>query len=264
MNKKKILEIYRKDKQLYSKIIKDLYKVINNKNILNVTLNDYLLFTPIPTLLMTYNNDIYYNFNNYYFYHSDNIYRILNGNICIPSYRYNTVPFMYNINDKRVISNVYYYEIFISTHRFRESFAGETLSFGYGLFNSNNSNIHVGWLMDSVGYHSDDGCIFKNGYKYNKNITFGLGDIVGAGIEYIEKDTFKIFFTKNGKLIYKDIMFLTNKNIYPQVSLYYSAGIFINFGEVNFAYDFTNHNNPNIICTKNTFINNYRFKYRKL
>ena len=98
-----------------------------------------------------------------------------------------------------------------------------------------------GWDALSFGYHGDDGGIFHSsgGMIERFGPTFGTGDTVGCGIDYIQQG---IFFTLNGKFLgygWKNIgtEFLLN-DLYPVVGIDTNALIAFNFGTTKpFKFD---------------------------
>lgn len=57
-----------------------------------------------------------------------------------------------------------------------------------------------GWNVWSFGYHSDDGNVYEGAATYSIGLgeTFGYGETVGCGIDYM---TGTYFFTLNGKIV---------------------------------------------------------------
>lgn len=100
-----------------------------------------------------------------------------------------------------------------------------------------------GWDSLSFGYHGDDGGIFHSsgGMVERFGPTFGKGDTVGCGIDYVAQ---AIFFTLNGKFLgygWKNIgvEFLHN-DLYPVVGIDTNALIALNFGTTKpFQFDLT-------------------------
>ncbi len=109
-------------------------------------------------------------------------------------------------------------------------------------------NFHIhsrmpGWDSLSFGYHGDDGGIFHSsgGMVEHFGPTFGKGDIVGCGIDYVAQ---AIFFTLNGKFLgygWKNIgVDFLQKNLYPVVGIDTNAFITLNFGTTKpFKFDLT-------------------------
>jgi hypothetical protein len=98
-----------------------------------------------------------------------------------------------------------------------------------------------GWDSRSFGYHGDDGGIFHSsgGMVERFGPTFGVGDTIGCGIDYVAQG---IFFTLNGKFLgygWKNIgvEFLHN-DLYPVVGIDTNAPISLNMGTTRpFKYD---------------------------
>jgi len=102
-----------------------------------------------------------------------------------------------------------------------------------------------GWDSHSVGYHGDDGRIFFGGGSTSSSSqfgpTFGTGDTVGCGIDYVTRG---IFFTLNGQFLgygWKNIRSeLLDRNWFPVVGIDTNAPIRLNFGrspQHPFLYD---------------------------
>jgi len=68
---------------------------------------------------------------------------------------------------------------------------------GLGLCNGLAVNFHgmPGWYRGMWGYHGDDGILFlERGFGPNYSETYGVGDVVGCGVDKEQN----LFFTKNG------------------------------------------------------------------
>jgi hypothetical protein len=235
-----------------------------------VTNNPYVAynsFYPLPTHLITdeyvLHNKIVHNVNNdniYSFYGTPNKNRILFGNRKLPSYDKYPIPFTFPIIINKKIelvnSNVYYYELTIMEN-IRESWLNETISIGYGSVNLP-INTNPGWNNNSFGYHLDDGSFQCNHLIY-KNVgpICNKDDIVGIGIIYISKNTYKPFLTFNGTLIELDfIQSISIKfDIVPIIGYDHSNKIKLNFSQEEFKFNVKNylHNNK-IISNENLFI----------
>jgi SPRY domain len=97
-----------------------------------------------------------------------------------------------------------------------------------------------GWDADSYGYHGDDGGIFHNAGHMIRPFgpKFGVGDVVGCGIDYQEQS---IFYTLNGTFLgYAfdkiDATTLATQDLYPVVGMDTNCLVQVNFG--------TNPNGP--------------------
>ncbi|KAF5392559.1 hypothetical protein D9757_002118 [Collybiopsis confluens] len=98
-----------------------------------------------------------------------------------------------------------------------------------------------GWETNSWGYHGDDGCSFaaeRNGTSYGP--TFGLGDIIGCGIDF---STHRAFFTKNGTYlgpVFENVG--RGIELYPTVGLQHiGESVKVNFGHEPFRFDIDYH-----------------------
>jgi hypothetical protein len=87
----------------------------------------------------------------------------------------------------------------------------------------------------------------KRGDKQYKE--YGLNDTVGAGIIYCINNTYKFFFTLNGKL-FSDMFEITTLNkLIPMINFNYNAPVKVNFNKSRFKYDFRRHILPIVIST---------------
>lgn len=99
-----------------------------------------------------------------------------------------------------------------------------------------------GWDTYSYGYHGDDGGIFHGAGDMSQHFgpSFGQGDTVGCGIDYVLGG---IFFTLNGKFLgygWTDVeMSLLKQDLYPTVGVDTNFPVDCNFGEQPFAFDLT-------------------------
>jgi hypothetical protein len=98
-----------------------------------------------------------------------------------------------------------------------------------------------GWDVHSFGFHSDDGGIFHARGEMLKSFgpTFGIGDTVGCGIDYLSHC---IFYTLNGRLLGPAFSgtpeSLTQQALYPVVGMDTRGGLDCNFGiDRPFVYD---------------------------
>lgn len=251
MLKNELINLYKNDKKTFEEKIKKLYYQNNLVKINNITLKDFLLIVKLPSTFIL-EDDTYCNMFDHYSYHGNNIFYTLYSNQSIPFILESPIPFNFVNYDQKYISNVYYYEITLDKERFREELNNEMVSFGYSI-KTVIDNFHIGWNNYSIGYHSDDGNIFMNSYQYNSLEKYNIGDTVGAGIIYKDVNKYEIFFTKNGELIVEGITFNNSQHIYPSLSFKHSVGISVNFGKYNFKYDFSQHIDPHILSTYNSY-----------
>jgi hypothetical protein len=98
-----------------------------------------------------------------------------------------------------------------------------------------------GWDPYSFGYHGDDGGIFHSSGSMLKNFgaTYGVGDTVGCGIDYVNQC---IFYTLNGQFLgaaFTDLsMDVLKKDWFPVVGLDSNCLVQCNFGcDKPFLYD---------------------------
>lgn len=88
---------------------------------------------------------------------------------------------------------IYYFEVKI-TNRGKDGF----ISVGYAIKSASLSRL-TGWEPGTIGYHADDGNLYRGaGTGSTFGPAYSTNDIVGCGINFIEKS---FFFTKNGVLI---------------------------------------------------------------
>lgn len=133
------------------------------------------------------------------------------------------------------VENIRYMEI-----QFKESFS-ENSCFSVGFTTINDFNIvfeqnwMLGWSKDSIGYHSDDGLICREGCaQVHKKEKFTHRDTIGFGIQ-TKKNV--VFFTKNGKLIYHcAFSFFWNITLYPAIVMDDFFSYQINHGEEKFQF----------------------------
>jgi hypothetical protein len=102
-----------------------------------------------------------------------------------------------------------------------------------------------GWDNHSFGYHGDDGGIYHSsgGMVDHFGPTFGAGDTVGCGIDYVCQG---IFYTLNGKFLgyaWKGLdLDLLQNDLYPVVGIDTNAPISVNFGNKPFRYNLKKFN----------------------
>ncbi len=92
-----------------------------------------------------------------------------------------------------------------------------------------------GWDTHSFGYHSDDGAIFHGRGRQLASYgpCFGVGDVVGCGINYHEQS---LFFTLNGKYLGNAFTKLPDGIFHPVVGIDAHVNIEVNFGRAPFMF----------------------------
>lgn len=262
-----LLEDYKDDKKTLYKIFKKIYHLQTGLIIYRPKLQYLLLFTPLPKYFKTKDfGDLYLNICGKYSYHGDPSSNILMGNVMLPHQDLSPIPFFfqykYNFKNKYLTSNIFYFEIKVDTHSFRSPWSTQSIAIGVGSIDTPIKNNHVGWTRHTVGYHSDDGNVFSDNQILCNLPAYSYGDVIGCAIEYCDEFSYKIYFTKNGKLLPFAKLLYTNKYLTPMISLDHSASIETNFGERNFKFDVEYLKSPFVISTYNYFIHNY-FKLSK-
>jgi hypothetical protein len=262
ITKQLLLENYFTNNKEILSIFKKLYYLVMGIKIYKMNLQYVLLFTPLPRYFkITDHSSKFINMYNKYSNCDDTANSILMGNVILPHPSTCPIPFLfqhkYNNRFRYTISNVYYYELTVDKNSFKEPFANQAISIGYGAIRTPINYNFVGWAKHTVGYHSDDGMIYADNVIIAKSDNYSNGDIVGAGLIYLEKNKYKIFFTLNGNLINLYQTLITTKKLTVMMNIHHSSAVKINFGETNFLFDFTTLITSNIITTKNNFIDNF-------
>ncbi|KAL7550765.1 hypothetical protein ACHAWF_017007 [Thalassiosira exigua] len=115
----------------------------------------------------------------------------------------------------------------------------ECIAIGLTTSSFDSSTKMPGWVKESYGYHGDDGTIFEEGKKVSQDApSFGPGDTVGVGLDYVTR---RVFFTNNGKLVrFSSLKVKKNvveRGLFPTIGVDTSRPIFINFGQQPFKFD---------------------------
>jgi hypothetical protein len=98
-----------------------------------------------------------------------------------------------------------------------------------------------GWNSVSFGYHSDNGGLYHGSGRMQKRAgTFGTGDTVGMGIDYVTRG---IFVTKNSKFLgfgWDDLPFdyLEETRLYPMVGIDSKEAVVLNYCGVDRPFQF--------------------------
>ena len=100
-----------------------------------------------------------------------------------------------------------------------------------------------GWDAESYGYHGDDGAIFHGrGRQLSKyGPSFGLGDVVGRGIDYSDST---VFFTLNGVSLGTAFHLRPRANateLCPTVGVDAAVCVTLNYGREPFVFDLLQH-----------------------
>jgi len=272
---KELLRICQTNKDLAKKYITKLYHQYNPiyENIkVNKPLLSLISFAPLPYEFQTEylsKNDTVNKSNNIYSFLGEPGNRILYANRRVPSCDKDAVPFTIPITTddttELIQSNVFYYEVTILPAHIREPFNNQCVSIGFGTNRTPYLN-HVGWTEESWGFHSDDGNFMNSNRAYNVTQPWGLGDTVGVGLIYDNKNEYRLLLTKNGIIIDDNNKIKTHLELYPMIGLDLSSPIFVNWGQKKFKFELQKYISCNKIINNNiTFlsrprdITSYRF-----
>lgn len=92
---------------------------------------------------------------------------------------------------------IFYFEMVLKEDR--RSSGNPTAGIGFTSDVSSGYNDFPGWGFNSIGYHGDDGTVVFHHEQLKNNLrTYGVGDIVGAGIGMFVSQKAWVFFTQNG------------------------------------------------------------------
>ena len=272
---KELLRICQTNKDLAKKYITKLYNQ-HNSIYENITVKKPLLslisFVPLPYEFQTEylsKNDTVTKSHNIYSFLGEPGNRILYANRRVPSCEKDSVPFTIPVttdaNTELIQSNVFYYEITILPAHIREPFSNQCISIGFGTNRTQYLN-HVGWTEESWGFHSDDGNFMNSNKAYNVTQPWGLGDTVGVGLIYDNRNEYRLLLTKNGIIIDDNNKIKTHLELYPMIGLDLSSPIFVNWGQKKFKFELQKYISCNKIINNNiTFlsrprdITSYRF-----
>lgn len=265
----KIIKYTKNDNKFPIKYLLNLFNYHNDFISLPININTPLAaikcFIPLPTnfQIIEYNKNKIKKENNDYNVYIKPINFTLMGDKFLPCKETKSpIPFSFPVyNDTNVeilISNVYYYEVTLTSNKNIDGWLNEVISIGYSS-NKVITNAHIGNIFGSFGFFSSTGNIrYNNNIMHNTHINYKAGDTIGAGIIYITENQIKPFFTYNEKLIY-----IYDKTIdillpyFPAIGYYYSNSIHVNFSTSKFKFDIKNiisKYSNNIISTDNLFI----------
>ena len=268
---KDLLLICQKDKE----IAKEYFKKIFNKVFNNYC--DLQIEKPLSLIMGTYplpnefnisilkNQDAFEKRKDYYFFTGTPGDRILFSTRRLPIVGSDPVPFMFPITKtigptekitKPILSNTFYFEIFIYGKQFRKGWANECLSLGFGTVCTNYKN-QVGWTDKSWGFHSDDGFYINNNISKPYSEPWEPNDTIGVGLTYVSKNNYKIFLTKNGLLCNDEESFTCEDVLIPMIGFDYSYPVKVNWGTDDFLFDLEKYvSYSQILSTTNTFLSN--------
>jgi len=280
LNYKELLLVCQKDKELAKKYFKKKFnKFFKNYNELEIEkpLSLIMGFYPLPDEFIIHNlnkEDSVERRKDYYFFTGTPGDRILFGNRRLPIVGEDPVPFMIPITKnkitKPILSNTFYFEIYILNKKFRKAWKNECLSLGFGTSNTYYKN-QVGWTQKSWGFHSDDGHYINNNKSKIYSNIWKPDDIVGVGLTYVSKNNYKIFLTINGLLCNDEESFICEEILIPMFGFDYSNPIKINWGQEEFKFDLVNYiNNSQILSVHNNFllknecIDNYKVDFKNI
>eukprot|EP01091_Cochliopodium_minus_P009608 TRINITY_DN2398_c0_g1_i1.p1 TRINITY_DN2398_c0_g1~~TRINITY_DN2398_c0_g1_i1.p1 ORF type:complete len:324 (-),score=83.47 TRINITY_DN2398_c0_g1_i1:7-978(-) len=138
------------------------------------------------------------------------------------------------IHDKIYFKGVDYFEV-----KVKSVINCIAVGIGDDFFDGNNRL--VGWNVNTLGYHSDDGTLrnYEDGYC-NTLKTYESGDVVGFGVDW-DRDIF--FATKNGEMV-GIRKFAMRKDIayYPTISSSaHNEQLSVNLGREPFLFDLENY-----------------------
>jgi hypothetical protein len=129
---------------------------------------------------------------------------------------------------------IFYYEIKITQVTNNNLDRSCDVSVGFMTAAMNVVSKSPGLEIGTFGFNGSDGHIYANqsmNDKYNKK--FGMGDVIGCGVNFIDKT---IFYTKNGVnlgVAFKDV----KTSLYPVIGLKDGNGVVTNFGQSEFIYN---------------------------
>eukprot|EP00297_Palpitomonas_bilix_P013824 CAMPEP_0113893632 /NCGR_PEP_ID=MMETSP0780_2-20120614/16213_1 /TAXON_ID=652834 /ORGANISM="Palpitomonas bilix" /LENGTH=217 /DNA_ID=CAMNT_0000883969 /DNA_START=200 /DNA_END=853 /DNA_ORIENTATION=+ /assembly_acc=CAM_ASM_000599 len=136
-----------------------------------------------------------------------------------------------------VDTDLYYFEMKIA----RLGASNEFCTCSIGVTSGPIFSLHnpVGWDEGTFGYHGDDGCAYEQIGRKGRGVQFGPitkeGDVVGCGLNFIEKT---IFFTHNGRMLGHAFHMIPEAPIFPTFSVKNEGEtIAVNLGCFPFLFD---------------------------
>ena len=124
-----------------------------------------------------------------------------------------------------------------------------------------------GWCLSSFGYHSDNGGLYHgSGHARQRTESWGPGDTVGMGVDYVSKT---IFVTKNGRFLGSayDVFhtdFLANQDLYPVVGMDSKDTVHVNYGAKQFHFNLASYchrQQQNMVPAKSRISTKFQFTH---
>ncbi len=245
--------------------LKHIQMLLNHHYCMNIKNSKIIFFlnmVPLPKqLFLKHTDNTVDRVSNIYTFIGNREQFILPGDIVIPNKIFSPIPFTfpYIINNEHhlILSNVYYFEVYITSINTLESWDSMNIGIGFGYSGVDLVNSLIGWSNDTIGYNSLSGNVYTGQYNDKYLKPFGPNDTVGAGIIYNEND-YTVFFTLNGVLL-GTFKYNTPFKIIPLVSLCHCNSVLVNFSTMEFKYDFTKHIDNNVLSLHNEYIKNALF-----
>lgn len=94
----------------------------------------------------------------------------------------------------------------------------------------------IGWAPGTWGYHSDDGSILMDNFRFDKGLPYKATSVVGVAIDRTEK---KVWFTLDGTKV-SEVLENVVGQLFPAVSFQGYAKVRVNFGtdeKVEFKFE---------------------------
>lgn len=170
----------------------------------------------------------------------------------------NPNPFTYNIDavsnamDDNENANIIFNRVMSAKYHFYQlkiTECGPNSAIGIGLANQQVSPYkYPGWEKKTLGYHSDDGILFKRGQHDKALPKCTVGDVMGCGIRFVDRDISKlptgngdatkgekvtVYFTKNGEVVGETPMFVPEGGLYPTIGISDGDRICVDFAAVS-------------------------------
>jgi hypothetical protein len=123
-----------------------------------------------------------------------------------------------------------YFEVLVTA-------CGEGCGVAVGMAAAHEAARLPGWAPGSWGLHGDDGNLYAEGSNRSCGPLWGLGDVVGCGVDEIKGE---LFFTLNGRFLGVAATGVNSFKVRPCVGLVASGqSVLVNFGQMPFLWDFS-------------------------